>query len=64
MVLLRGGRFLSSSDDPWVYPSDGERPVREVSVDSIWVDRFAVCARGSPAPLTPSTSSPARLDRS
>ena len=42
MVLLEGGRFLSGSDDPWVYPSDGEGPVREVSVDSFWVDRFAV----------------------
>ena len=26
----------------WVYPADGEGPVREVSVDSFWVDRFAV----------------------
>ena len=42
MVLLPGGRFLSGSDDSWVYPSDGEGPVREVSVDSFWVDRFAV----------------------
>ncbi len=42
MVLLAGGRFLSGSDDPWAYPSDGEGPVREVSVDSFWVDRFAV----------------------
>jgi formylglycine-generating enzyme len=42
MVLLAGGRFLSGSDDPWVYPSDGEGPVREVTVDSFWVDRFAV----------------------
>ena len=38
----KGGRFLSGSDDPWVYPSDGEGPVREVTVDSFWVDRFAV----------------------
>ena len=42
MVLLQGGSFLMGSDDPWVYPSDGEGPVREVSVDSFWVDRFAV----------------------
>ena len=42
MVQLQVGRFLSGSDDPWVYPSDGEGPVREVSVDSFWVDRLAV----------------------
>ena len=42
MVLLGGGPFLSGSDDPWVYPSDGEGPVREVSLSSFWVDRFAV----------------------
>ena len=42
MVLLQGGPFLMGSDDPWVYPADGEGPVREVSVDSFWVDRFAV----------------------
>ena len=42
MVLLEGDSFLMGSDDPWVYPADGEGPVREVSVDSFWVDRFAV----------------------
>ena len=42
MVLLAGGSFLIGSDDPWVYPSDGEGPVREVSVDPFRVDRFAV----------------------
>ena len=42
MMLPPGSQFLSGRDDPWVYPSDGERPVREVSVDSAWVDRFAV----------------------
>ena len=42
MVLLAGGSFLIGSDDPWVYPSDGEGPVREVSVDPFRVDRCAV----------------------
>ena len=42
MVLLPGGPFRIGSDDPWVYPSDGEGPVREVSVDSFRVDRCAV----------------------
>jgi sulfatase modifying factor 1 len=42
MVLLPGGRFLIGSNDPSVYPADGEGPVREVSVESFWVDRFAV----------------------
>jgi sulfatase modifying factor 1 len=42
MVLLAGGSFLIGSDDPWVYPRDGEGPVREVSVHPFRVDRLAV----------------------
>ena len=42
MVLLSGGSFLIGSDDPWVYPRDGEGPVREVTVDPFRVDRCAV----------------------
>ena len=42
MALLSGGSFLIGSDDPWVYPRDGEGPVREVSIDPFWVDHLAV----------------------
>ena len=30
------------SDDRWAYPADGEGPVREISLDSFWIDAVAV----------------------
>jgi formylglycine-generating enzyme len=42
MVSLPGRRFAMGSEDRWVYPSDGEGPVRQVSLDPFWIDRSAV----------------------
>ena len=42
MALIAGGSFLMGSDDRWAYPADGEGPVREISLDSFWIDRMAV----------------------
>jgi formylglycine-generating enzyme len=42
MVLIGNGSFLMGSDDPWAYPADGEGPVREISLDSFWMDAVAV----------------------
>ena len=42
MVLLPAASFRFGSDDRWAYPEDGEGPVREISLDSFWVDRMAV----------------------
>ena len=42
MVGIKKGSFLMGSDDRWAYPSDGERPVREISLDSFWIDPVAV----------------------
>ena len=41
-LLIEGGSFLMGSDDRWAYPADGEGPVREISLDSFWIDRVAV----------------------
>ncbi len=42
MVLIQSGSFLMGSDDRWAYPADGEGPVREISLDSFWIDAVAV----------------------
>ena len=42
MVLLQGGSFLIGSDDRWVYPDDGEGPVRAVDVDGFRISAFTV----------------------
>ena len=42
MVLLDGGRFAIGSDDAWAYPTDGEGPVREVTVEPFWIELEAV----------------------
>jgi formylglycine-generating enzyme len=42
MVSLAGGTFLIGSDDRWAYPEDGEGPVRRVSIEPFWIDRYAV----------------------
>nr|WP_262380698.1 formylglycine-generating enzyme family protein [Bacillus infantis] len=42
MVLLGGGSFLMGTDDPEANPFDQERPVREVEVNSFYIDKYAV----------------------
>ncbi|GAA0469872.1 formylglycine-generating enzyme family protein [Alkalibacillus silvisoli] len=42
MVLIKGGAFLMGSVDEDVNPHDGEGPVREVKVDSFYMDRTVV----------------------
>jgi formylglycine-generating enzyme required for sulfatase activity len=42
MVLIPGGTFWMGSQDPDVFPDDGEGPVREVSVDEYHIDPKAV----------------------
>lgn len=42
MVLLQGGNFLMGTDHPEACAQDGEGPVREVSLDPFWMDRFPV----------------------
>ncbi len=41
MVHLTGGDFLMGTDDP-TFPSDGEGPVREVTLPPFWIEPFAV----------------------
>ena len=41
LVKLEGGTFLMGTNDP-SFPADGEGPVREVTVNSFWIDKFAV----------------------
>lgn len=38
MIKLDGGRFLMGTESPEAFPADGEGPVREVTVDGIWMD--------------------------
>lgn len=42
MVLLAGGSFLMGSESPESFPDDGEGPVRTVTLDGFWLDRYAV----------------------
>jgi formylglycine-generating enzyme required for sulfatase activity len=42
MVLLPGGRFLMGSESADSFPDDGEGPVRPVTVDAFWMDRYVV----------------------
>jgi len=42
MVLLDGGLFLMGTDYPDGFADDGEGPVREVHVDPIYFDKYAV----------------------
>ena len=42
VVLIGNGSFLMGSDDRWAYPADGEGPVREISLDSFWIDAVVV----------------------
>ena len=42
MVLLDGGPFLMGSEDADCIPADGEGPIREVRIDSFFMDRYPV----------------------
>lgn len=42
MVRLNGGTFLMGTEDRIGYPDDGEGPIREVTLDPFYIDRFAV----------------------
>lgn len=42
MVELAGGTFLMGADGPEIWLSDGESPVREVSVKPFWIDQTTV----------------------
>ncbi len=42
MERLTGGTFLMGSDSKHVFPADGEGPVRAVTLDPFWIDRFTV----------------------
>ena len=45
MVLMEGGTFLMGSDEP-TFPSDGEGPVREVTLSPFWIDPYATTNTG------------------
>ncbi len=42
MAHISGGPFLMGTDDGIGYPEDGEGPIREVSLDPFYMDRYAV----------------------
>lgn len=42
MVRLDGGQFLMGTDSEDGFPQDGEGPTREVTVDSFYIDKYAV----------------------
>lgn len=42
MTKLSGGSFLMGTDTEEGFPEDGEGPVREVQVDSFWIDEITV----------------------
>jgi formylglycine-generating enzyme required for sulfatase activity len=42
MLYLPGGDFLMGTDDQQGYPSDGEGPVRRVTLKPFWIDPYAV----------------------
>lgn len=42
MVRLDGGSFLMGSETPLGFPADGEGPVRKVSIDPFYIDRFPI----------------------
>jgi len=41
MVLLDAGDFLMGSEDK-TFPADGEAPIRTVTLDDFWIDKYAV----------------------
>jgi formylglycine-generating enzyme required for sulfatase activity len=42
MLRLEGGCFRMGSEDPAVFPTDGEGPVREVTLSPFYISKFAV----------------------
>ena len=42
MIRLPGGPFLMGTDYKHAFPDDGEGPVREVTLDPFWIDKFPV----------------------
>ena len=42
MVELEGGTFLMGTNYKKGFPSDGEGPIRKITVDPFWIDQFAV----------------------
>lgn len=42
MVKLPGGAFLMGTDDQEGFPSDGEGPIREITLDPFWIDTSPV----------------------
>src|SRR6185312_8116943 len=45
MITLAGGGFLMGTDDKDGFPNDGEGPVREVTLDSFYIDKTTVTNR-------------------
>ncbi len=45
MIRLDGGRFLMGTESPEGFPSDGEGPIREVTLDAFYMDRYPVTNR-------------------
>ena len=41
-VKLEGGEFLMGTDNPDGFPADGEGPVRRVTVDGFYIDKYPV----------------------
>lgn len=41
-IRLDGGTFLMGTDDKEGFPADGEGPIREVALDSFYMDRYPV----------------------
>jgi len=42
MILLEGGPFFMGSDVPQGFAADGEGPIRKVTLDPFYIDRFPV----------------------
>jgi len=42
MVKLDGGRFWMGAEDQEGFPQDGEGPLRQVTLDGFWIDRYPV----------------------
>lgn len=42
MIRLQGGKYLMGYVGPEEWKSDGEGPVREVTLDPFWLDQTAV----------------------
>jgi len=42
MVRLEGGNFLMGAKGPEIWVADGEGPVRQINIDSFWIDRTTV----------------------